>query len=322
MSYHLCSDKCFLKRNANKCKVKCMHCDLFFNLSCFNITASDQIKFINSNLNINFVCDKCIEKCQRNKQSNRRSTPFNKRRLSATSLENENEPDKNNESSSPSSLTSADKSNSINGMTIEAEPLDNNSISQPKSSDAALHNAFTHDTNQSPESFSNSHSINDNNSNILLMLNTIMQKIDSLDTQINKNNQRAHNETNNKVAGKLDSLHSALNEQACDYERIEQIIRTHACNNKIFTRNSIGGSGTNFAEWSFSLNNSINNQTNVDSNGDLYQLLHSLESNSWSAFDHITKTVNKIADAIKIDNFDRDTIRSPLTESIQIGLSA
>lgn len=145
-----------------------------------------------------------------------------------------------------------------------------------------------------------------------------MQKIDSLDTQINKNNQQAHNETDNKVAEKLDSLHSVLNERACEYEKIEQIIKTHACNNKIFTRNSIGGSGTNFAEWSFSLNNSINNQTNADSNGDLYQLLHSLESNSWSAFDHITKIVNKIADAIKIDNSDRDTIRSPLTESIQL----
>lgn len=97
-------------------------------------------------MNIKFVCDKCIEKYQRNKQSNRRSTSFDKHRLSAPSLENEsknrNKPDKNNESTSPSSLTSAGKSNSIDCTTIEAEPLDNNSNLQPKSSDAALHNAL------------------------------------------------------------------------------------------------------------------------------------------------------------------------------------
>lgn len=350
---HMCNDKCFSKRNASKNIVPCMHCEKNFNVNCFRVTATDHIKFLLSNSNVNFVCDKCIDKHRKHKQSNRISSNALKHRLSAPSVEGNNKTKNANTSTSNNLMTSASKSNNSIDMTKEAVLLANssmidssilhNTVSPPiadllnsysKTTEAAPHNAFSQADNHDSVSFSNnSHDLNQNR--IFEMLNVIISKIDKLDAQAEQTNSRSQqnehaiNERSKDIDDKLEknitSLTSILKTQTIDYDKIERITRSHACNNKVFNRNSIGGiNGNNFAEWSFSLNNSINNCTNNDQNNDLYQLLHSLESNSWSAFDQITRTVNKIAYALKIDNSNESTesnsepIRSPLFDSIQI----
>lgn len=177
---HLCSDKCFSKRNSLKNKVLCMKCDHSFNPNCFKITSNEHIKLIHSNANVKFMCDKCNDDIIKSKQLNRRFSNALKPRLSAPSLDGTAKTASFNKYSSPLTLPSASRSSNIkkrgaapsddlssnviiNLNNTEIPSIDNGSKGYVESEEAALQNNSNKSENHSSVSpvFISKNEIND-----------------------------------------------------------------------------------------------------------------------------------------------------------------